>query len=87
MTAALVDDVLDFADAADAADVADVVTPRPAPPRLSLAPEPAPVRKRAPQSPIGGGDPLVDGAATLLSIPLRHMYAVLWRMGVIEVKA
>ncbi len=81
MTAALIDDVLDVA------DVVDVVTAPPAPPRLSLAPEPTPARKPLPQSPIGGGDPLVDGAATLLSIPLRHMYAVLWRMGVIEVKA
>jgi hypothetical protein len=80
MTAVLIDDVLDVA------DVVDVVAP-PAPPRLTLAPEPTPARKRLPQQPIGGGDPLVDGAAALLSIPLRHMYAVLWRMGVIEVRA
>jgi len=33
------------------------------------------------------GDPLVDGAARLLSIPLRHVYAVLWRVGVLEVQA
>lgn len=31
------------------------------------------------------GDPLVDGAARLLSIPLRHLYAVLWRAGLLEV--
>jgi hypothetical protein len=84
MTAVLIDDVLDVL---DVADVVDLVTSPPAPPRLSLAPEPGPARKRLPQSPIGGGDPLVDGAATLLSVPLRHMYAVLWRMGVIEVRA
>jgi hypothetical protein len=34
-----------------------------------------------------GGDPLVDGAARLLSIPLRHVYAALWRVGVLEVRA
>ena len=33
------------------------------------------------------GDPLVDGAARLLSIPLRHVYAALWRVGVLEVRA
>lgn len=32
-------------------------------------------------------DPLVDGAAGLLSIPLRHMYAALWRIGVLDVHA
>jgi hypothetical protein len=35
----------------------------------------------------GGGDPLVDGAARLLSIPLRHAYAALWRVGLLEVRA
>ena len=34
-----------------------------------------------------GSDPLVDGAARLLSIPLRHVYAALWRAGVLEVQA
>ncbi|OBK12507.1 Rv1535 family protein [Mycobacterium asiaticum] len=34
-----------------------------------------------------GGDPLVDGAARLLTVPLRHMYAALWRIGVLEVQA
>ncbi len=34
-----------------------------------------------------GGDPLVDGAARLLSVPLRHVYAALWRVGVLEVRA
>jgi hypothetical protein len=38
--------------------------------------------------PLGvGGDPLVDGAAWLLSVPLRHMYAALWRVGLLEVRA
>jgi hypothetical protein len=34
-----------------------------------------------------GGDPLVDATARLLSIPLRQVYAVLWRVGLIEVTA
>lgn len=32
-------------------------------------------------------DPLIDGVARLLSIPLRHVYAALWRAGVLEVQA
>jgi hypothetical protein len=35
----------------------------------------------------GAGDPLVTGAAKLLSIPVRHVYAALWRVGIIEVTA
>jgi hypothetical protein len=34
-----------------------------------------------------GSDPLVDTFARLLSIPLRQVYAVLWRVGLIEVSA
>ena len=33
-----------------------------------------------------GGDPLLEGTARLLSIPVRHVYAALWRVGVIEVQ-
>jgi len=33
------------------------------------------------------GDPLVDGAARLLSIPMRHLYAALWRVGLLEIRA
>ncbi|MEY8017947.1 Rv1535 family protein [Mycobacterium servetii] len=36
---------------------------------------------------VGGGDPLVDATARVLSIPLRQLYAALWRVGVIEVLA
>ena len=32
-----------------------------------------------------GGDPLADAAARLLSIPVRQVYALLWRLGLIEV--
>lgn len=49
---------------------------------------PKAVTRRAPNSSFGAGaDPLVDGAARLLSIPLRHVYAALWRAGVLEVQA
>jgi hypothetical protein len=59
----------------------DVVTGTTAP-RLAPAPRPA---KR--QSTAAGGDPLVDAATHLLTIPLRQVYAVLWRVGLIEVTA
>jgi hypothetical protein len=62
----------------------DVVTNPPAA-RPTATPQ-AP--KRAQRPTVGaGGDPLVDGAARLLSIPLRQVYAVLWRVGLIEVTA
>jgi hypothetical protein len=60
----------------------DDVVPVPSAPLLTLQPAP----KRRPQSVFGGGDPLVDAATRLLSIPLRQVYAVLWRVGVIEVR-
>lgn len=65
----------------------DVVVPTSAP-RLTVVPDPAPVTpKTSPRPRLMGGDPLVDGAARLLSVPLRQLYAVLWRAGVIEVGA
>ena len=61
----------------------EVVT---SPPATRAAERPAPKRPR--QAPIGaGGDPLMDAATRLLSIPLRQLYAVLWRVGLIEVTA
>jgi hypothetical protein len=74
MTAAL---VLDEAVTTD-------IPAAPATPRLTLAPAPAP--KQRPQMPVSG-DPMVDTAARLLAIPFRHVYAALWRAGVIEVAA
>ncbi|BBX65429.1 hypothetical protein MSAS_46030 [Mycobacterium saskatchewanense] len=71
MTAVLIDDV-------------DVMVAAPAP-ALTLAPAPRQAPKRA-RIAIDSGDPLVDGTARLLSIPLRHAYAVLWRVGLIEVR-
>jgi hypothetical protein len=71
MTAVLHDDVVP-------------VAPAPVAPAPVLTLQPAP--KRRPQSALLGGDPLVDAASRLLSIPLRQVYAVLWRVGVIEVR-
>jgi hypothetical protein len=34
-----------------------------------------------------GGDPLVEGAARLLCVPVRQLYAALWRVGLLEVLA
>jgi hypothetical protein len=64
----------------------DVVKTAPAA-RLTVAPESKRAPKRPHRAPIGGGDPMVDAAARLLSIPLRELYAVLWRVGLIEVTA
>ena len=50
------------------------------------APDPTKAARRVDSRAVGGGDPLVDGAARLLSIPLRHLYAALWRAGVLEVQ-
>lgn len=57
-------------------------------PGLTLAPAPGQAPRRAHRSPIAStGDPLVDMSTRLLSIPLRHLYAALWRAGLIEVSA
>ncbi|BBX73758.1 hypothetical protein H7H78_10650 [Mycobacterium shinjukuense] len=71
----------------------EVVTAAPAP-RLHVVREEAPIeaaqkvtRRRDTRPVIVIRDPLVDGAAGLLSIPLRHMYAALWRIGVLDVHA
>jgi hypothetical protein len=64
-------------------DVDDLVTTDPAAAKLKLAS--APSRSKRAAQPVGGGDPMVDAAARVLSIPLRHVYAVLWRVGVIEI--
>ncbi len=77
MTAVLYDEVV-------------ITVPAVAAPRLTLAPAPAPTKvsnKRNAPPVQAGGDPLVDGAARLLSVPLRHLYAALWRAGVLEVGA
>jgi len=61
--------------------------------RAVPAPTPMPVPKRTSKRPLDqldqliGGDPLVVGAARLLCVPLRQLYAALWRAGVLEVGA
>ena len=80
MTAALYDEVITLAPARTLTVVRDATpTQVPAPKKLT----------RRVDAPVfgAGGDPLVDGAARLLSIPLRHVYAALWRVGVLEVQA
>ncbi|MEB4212045.1 Rv1535 family protein [Mycobacterium sp. 94-17] len=83
MTAAFYDDVVTVAPARTLTLVRDTDT-MPAP---ALAPQ-AKARRQANAPQFGaGGDPLVDGAARLLSVPLRHVYAALWRVGILEVRA
>jgi hypothetical protein len=66
----------------------DEVMTTAAAPRLTLAPAPEQTAKRAHRAPAeAGGGPLVDFSARLLSIPVRHLYAALWRAGLIEVRA
>ncbi|MBV8789334.1 MAG: hypothetical protein JOZ00_21955 [Mycobacterium sp.] len=78
MTAAFYDEVVTVAPVRTLTVVGDSDT-------TTTAPKTA--TRRAPNAPFGaGGDPLVDGAARLLSIPLRHVYAALWRAGVLEVQ-
>jgi hypothetical protein len=57
-----------------------------------VAPVPAPAPKKVTRQrdlPVFGvgGDPLVHGAARLLAVPVRHVYAALWRVGVLDVQA
>jgi hypothetical protein len=79
MTAAFYDEVVTVTPAPKLTLVRDAVpTPVDAPKKVTR-----PVNNQA----FGGGDPLVDGAARLLSIPVRHVYAALWRVGLLEVQA
>ncbi|MDD4867394.1 MAG: Rv1535 family protein [Mycobacterium sp.] len=72
----------------------EAMTPAPAP-KLTVVREgdamtaPAPRRetRRGAGGPAYVGDPLVDGASRLLCIPLRHLYAALLRVGLLEVLA
>ena len=62
-------------------------------PRLRVVPDPTPTALPKPKTskrsdlPLTGADPLVEGAARLLCVPLRQLYAALWRAGVLEVGA
>jgi hypothetical protein len=71
----------------------EVATATPAPqlravPALkpTAAPAPKQASRRLDDQPIAG-DPLVAGAARLLCIPARQLYATLWRLGLLEVVA
>jgi len=44
------------------------------------------IRRLGNQIFVPGGDPLLDGTARLLSVPVRHVYAALWRVGILEVQ-
>ena len=81
MTSALYDEVVTLTTAPKLHVVRDV-------PAASF-PEQAPKKgtRRIDEALGVGSDPLVDGTTRLLSIPLRHMYAALWRIGVLEVQA
>jgi hypothetical protein len=58
-------------------------------PRLRVVPDPTPTAKTSKRSDpqLTGADPLVEGAAWLLCVPLRQLYAALWRVGILEVGA
>ena len=61
--------------------------------RLRVVPDPTPTALPTPKtskrsdSQLTGADPLVEGAARLLCVPLRQLYAALWRVGILEVGA
>ena len=79
MTAVLYDEVV-TATPARRLRAVPAPTPTPAPKRTSTRPQDQ-------LEPLIGGDPLVVGAARLLCVPLRQLYAALWRAGVLEVGA
>lgn len=82
MTAALYDEMVTVAPAPKLTVVRDVT------PTQAHTPAPAPKKAtRQHDLPGVGGDPLVHGAARLLAIPVRHVYAALWRVGILEVQA
>jgi hypothetical protein len=79
MTAALFDEVVTVAPARNLRLVHDATrTPAQAPKKVA---------RPVDAGHFGAGDPLVDVAARLLAIPVRHAYAALWRVGVLEVRA
>jgi hypothetical protein len=51
------------------------------------APAPKKVTPRPGALPFIGHDPMVDGIALLLTVPVRHAYAALLRVGLLEVRA
>jgi hypothetical protein len=78
MTAALYDEVVTVAPAHNLTVVRDAPMQAPAPEKVT---------RQIDSRTIVICDPLVDGAAHLLTIGVRHVYAALWRVGLLEVRA
>lgn len=78
MTAVLYDEVVTVAPARNLTVVRDA-TP-------TQVPAPEKVTRRIDSRIIVISDPLVDGAARLLTLGVRHVYAGLWRVGLLEVR-
>ena len=84
MTTVLYDEVVTAAPARKLTVVREDATTR----ATTQVSGPKKVTRRVDIPPFGvGGDPLVDGAARLLTIGVRHVYAALWRVGLLEVRA
>ena len=83
MTAVLYDEVVTVAPARKLTVVRDLETA----PATHRAPAPKKATRRVDAHAFCGGDPLVDGAARLLTVGVRHVYAALWRVGVLEIQA
>ncbi|MCV7100460.1 Rv1535 family protein [Mycobacterium palustre] len=79
MTAVLYDEVVTEAPARKLSVVRDADT--------IAAPAPDKAARRAERPTIVISDPLVDGAAHFLVVGVRHVYAALWRAGVLDVRA
>jgi hypothetical protein len=80
MTAVLFDEVAAVAPARNLRIVRDTTAEQ--------APAPTKAARRTDALPIGvGHDPVVDGMALLLTVPVRHVYAALLRVGILEVRA
>jgi hypothetical protein len=79
MTAALYDEVVTVAPACALTVVRDATE--------TQVPAPKKETRQVHSRTIVISDPLVDGTARLLSIGVRHVYAALWRVGVLEVRA
>ena len=79
MTAALHDEVVTVAPARTLMVVREATE--------TQAPAPKKVTRQMNSRIIVINDPLVDGAARFLTLGVRHVYAALWRVGLLEVQA
>ena len=83
MTAVLYDEVVTAAPARKLTVVRDFETAR----TTTRAPAKKVTRRVDAHAFCAGGHPLVDGAARLLTVGVRHLYAALWRVGVLDIQA